>query len=81
MHQVLQENQIKDVVIAGTITSLCIDSTGRTAKELGYKVSILKDCTLARTGFEQEFYCQEIFPMYGNVISRQQMLENLKTIR
>lgn len=81
LHQVLQDNQIKDVVIAGAVTSLCIDSTGRAAKELNYKVSILKDCSLARTDFEKGFYCEEIFPMYGEVITHQQMLDSLKAIR
>jgi nicotinamidase-related amidase len=62
LHNILQAHQITDIVLAGTVTSICIDSTGRSAYELGYKVSILSDCTSARTNFEQSFYCEEIFP-------------------
>lgn len=81
LHQVLQRDNIEDVIVAGAITSICIDSTGRAAQELGYKVSILSDCTAARTVFEQEFYCENIFPVYANVITHQELLNNLKVAR
>jgi hypothetical protein len=44
------------------------DSTGRAAYERGYKVSIVEDCSSARTPLEHEFYCQNVFPLYGSVI-------------
>jgi nicotinamidase-related amidase len=78
LHLMLQERNITDVVIAGTITSICIDSTGRYAHELGYRVSILSDCTAARTIFEQEFYCEHIFPVYADVITHKQLLDSFK---
>jgi len=81
LHEVLQENNIKDVIVAGAITSICIDSTGRAAQELGYQVSILSDCTAARTVFEQEFYCENIFPVYANVITHKQILDLFKVMR
>ena len=68
-------NDIDHVVIAGAVTSVCIDSTGRYAQELGYKVSILSDCTAAKSVFEQSFYCDSIFPVYANVITSQELLE------
>ena len=63
----LQEHDINDVVLAGVVTSICIDSTGRAAHERGYRVSILRDCTAGRTAFEQDFYCEKIFPLYAHV--------------
>ena len=81
LHETLQQNHVEEVVIAGAITSICIDSTGRAAQELGYKVSIISDCTAARTVFEQEFYCENIFPVYADVITHQELLENLKVVR
>jgi nicotinamidase-related amidase len=78
LDEVLREKGITDVIIAGTITSICIDSTGRYAHEKGYKVTILSDCTAARTVFEQEFYCETIFPVYANVLTHQQLLDSLK---
>ena len=80
LHETLQKNNIEEVVIAGAITSICIDSTGRASQELGYKVSILSDCTAARTIFEQEFYCENIFPVYGKVMTHQELLDSLKVV-
>jgi len=64
---VLKERGIKDVLVAGMVTSLCIDSTGRAAYERGYSVTILSDCSSARTPEEQDFFCKNIFPLYGGV--------------
>jgi len=65
----LKGKGIKQVWVAGMVTSLCIDSTGRAAYERGYQVSILADCCSARTPFEQEFFCENVFPLYANVIN------------
>ncbi|MEE2789001.1 MAG: isochorismatase family protein [Myxococcota bacterium] len=63
---VLGERQcITDVVFAGAVTSIGIDSTGRAARELGYQVNVLSDCTAGRTNDEQAFYCEYIFPSYA----------------
>ena len=39
---VLAERGIKDVLVAGMVTSLCIDSTGRAAYERGYNVTMAR---------------------------------------
>lgn len=65
----LRGKGIERIVLAGTVTSICIDSTGRDAFERGYKVTILSDCTSGRTVAEQDFYCAQIFPLYATVAS------------
>lgn len=67
LEEVLVERGVRDVLVAGMVTSLCIDSTGRAAYERGYNVTILSDCTSGRTPAEQAFYCSTIFPLYGSV--------------
>jgi nicotinamidase-related amidase len=76
---VLKERGIRHLLLAGMITSLCIDSTGRAAYERGYRVTILSDCVSARTPAEQEFYCQNIFPLYADVMDNKQIFEELAT--
>jgi nicotinamidase-related amidase len=51
-----------------------VDSTARAAAELGFNVYIVSDCTAARTVVEQEFYCQQIFPIYAQVIDHRNLL-------
>lgn len=79
LHAVLQDRHIQHVVLAGAVTSVCIDSTGRAAHEKGYRVSVLSDCTCARTRFEQEFYVENVFPLYAKVMSADYFLQSLKS--
>lgn len=69
LQPVLQARGIQDVIIAGAMTSLCIDTAGREAYDLGYRVHILKDCIVARTAFERKFYSDEIMPLYAEVVN------------
>ena len=69
LDQVLKQRGIKNVMLAGMVTSLCIDSTGRAAYERGYHVTVLSDCTSARTRTEQDFFCNNVFPLYGSVLA------------
>lgn len=76
LDELLHQNDIKDIVFAGAVTSVCIDSSARAACEKGYKVSVLSDCTTGRTIFEQHFYCSDIFPIYAEVVDHDQLLES-----
>jgi nicotinamidase-related amidase len=77
LQEVLQQKQIANVAIAGAVTSICIDSTARSAHEKGYQVSILSDCLSARTLTEQQFYCENIFPLYANVMTHTEFLAQI----
>lgn len=77
LESLLQKHNITDVVLAGVVTSICLDTTGRTALDKGYTVTVLEDCTGGRSSFEQEFYCKEIFPLYARVLNSAQLLEEL----
>ena len=74
LDELLTERGIEHVVLAGAVTSICIDSTGRAAHERGYQVSVLSDCTASRTKMEQTFYCEQIFPLYAAVTDAKSLL-------
>jgi len=78
LDNLLRKREITNIVLAGVATSICIDSTGRSAYERGYKVSVLSDCTSGRTTFEQDFYCENVFPLYAEVIDHVQLLKRLE---
>ncbi|HHT9127003.1 MAG TPA: cysteine hydrolase family protein [Candidatus Brocadiia bacterium] len=77
LNVILQQRNITNVVLTGAVTSICVDPTGRYAFELGYKVTILSDCTAGRSNIEQEFYCKEIFPLYAEVMDHLKFLKCL----
>ncbi len=74
LEPLLRNHDITEVVLAGTLTSICIDSTGRSAAERGFAVTILSDCTSSESQFEQDFFCTEVFPMYARVIDHDTLL-------
>lgn len=74
----LKNRGITDIVLAGVVTSICIDSTARSAFERGFNVSVLSDCTAGRTQYEQDYYCCEVLPLYANVITSQTLLDSLQ---
>jgi nicotinamidase-related amidase len=78
LDEILKQQGVTNIVLAGAVTSICIDSTGRAAHEKGYHVTILSDCTSARTVLEQEFYCSGIFPLYAEVVAHSELLERME---
>ena len=77
LETILRKNNIENIVLAGAVTSICIDSTGRSAHERGFGVTVLSDCTCGRTQMEQDFYCEQVLPLYAEVATSKQLLENL----
>jgi nicotinamidase-related amidase len=77
LNETLRARGIKDVVLAGAVTSVCIDSTARSAHERGYRVTVLSDCTCGRTRVEEEFYCQQVFPLYAAVQTSGELVKEL----
>ena len=78
LHEFLEEKGVENIVIAGVITSLCVDSTARAAADLGFNVTILTDCAAARTSDEHTFYCESIFPLYAGTATSYSFLEQLQ---
>ena len=67
LEQTLLSKNIEEVILAGTVASICIDSTGRSAHEKGFKVTMLSDCISGRTVFEKDFYCENVYPLYAKI--------------
>ena len=67
LHERLQELGVEHLILCGVVTSVCIDSTGRAAADLGYRVTIASDCIAGRSAVEQDFYCESVFPLYADV--------------
>ena len=64
LKDLLVRKGIERLAIAGCVTSLCVNATALAAKENGFEVTILSDCTSSRTPVEQDMFCKEIFPLF-----------------
>lgn len=73
---ILEERGIEKVVIAGAVTSLCVNATGMHASE-DYDVVMLSDCVSGRTQVEQDLFCNELFPLFAEVLDHKKFLERV----
>ena len=74
---VLAERAIRNVLVAGMVTSLCIDSTGRAAYERGFSVTILSDCSSARRLGSTNFIARTSFLSMGGPATAGRCLRKL----
>lgn len=78
LDELLTDAGITGVVLTGAIASVCVDSTARSAVERGYRVTVVRDCTVGRTDFEHTFFCDTIFPMYAEVLDAADVLARIE---
>ena len=62
----LRQNDVKNIILGGYLTNCCVESTMRSAYELGYNVYTLKDCCAATSIAGQEAAYEHTFGMFSN---------------
>lgn len=77
----LQARGVRDVLVAGALTCVCVDSTARSAYDRGYRVTIVSDCTMGRTDSEHRLFCERVFPLYADVSTSDEIADRLATPR
>jgi ureidoacrylate peracid hydrolase len=79
LEKILEEGNIKNVVIGGFLTNFCVESTARTAYDKGYGVTVIKDATAANSSDDQNYVEEKIFPLLGQTLSVDQLLRQLES--
>ena len=74
LQSMLQEHGVTKVIFAGCVTSICVHASALQAFDLGYEVTMLSDCTSARTPIEQEFFCSDVFPLFSHVLTLEELM-------
>jgi ureidoacrylate peracid hydrolase len=74
---VLRERGIDTLLIAGTKTNVCCESTARDAMMLDFKVVLLSDCTAALSEDEQRATLENVIQQFGDVRSADEALAML----
>ena len=67
VHSILQELGITGVLIAGTVTSVCCESTARDASTLGYEVVVLADATADVSDAAHNASLRIVYRSFGDV--------------
>ena len=74
LNYLLRANEIEYVAFAGFHTNWCVESSARSAYDLGYRVLVIKDCTATDTQREQDYAEEVIFPRIGKVLTSEEFL-------
>ncbi|WP_342129428.1 cysteine hydrolase [Hydrogenophaga sp. OTU3427] len=71
---------IDTVVIAGTLTNICCESTARQAMELDYRTIVVADATAARSDAAQTAALLNVFAAFGDVATTDQICARLCSV-
>jgi ureidoacrylate peracid hydrolase len=69
----LREWGVKQVVVTGVVTNICVRSTVHDAYFLGYDVFVPKDCVSATSDREQASTLYDIDTHYGDVVTSEEL--------
>ena len=75
LHLMLQEHNIDTVLITGTVTNVCCESSARDAKELGYRVIMVADANAAVSDQSHNATLHTIYRSFGDVRPTQEVIE------
>ena len=80
LDELLRELGVKEVVITGVLTNICIQHTAADAFFRGYRIIVPRDCVDALTDEEQEDSLAFMKRMYGaEITDSQAVIERLET--
>lgn len=73
----LRRRGVRTLVLGGVSTNIGVESTARSAWELGYEQVLVEDVMSAASAEQHRFAIEHIFPRIGRVRSSQQVLDAL----
>jgi ureidoacrylate peracid hydrolase len=71
----LRGRGIKNILIAGTKTNVCCESTGRDAMMLGFNTIMVSDCTAALSDVEHQAALETFIQQFGDVLTHTEAIE------
>ncbi len=75
LHERLQERGIDTLLIAGTVTNICCESSVRDAVELGYRIVMISDANSGHAHGLHEASLATIYRCFGDVRPSQEVLQ------
>lgn len=74
LHDVLQARGIDTLIITGTVTNVCCESTARDAMQLNYEVLFVSDATAAFSDAEHNGTLNSLCALFADVISTEDVV-------
>ncbi len=78
LHDVLQDLGIENLIVAGTATNMCSESTARDAMMLDYKVVMVEDANAARYDDDHLAGLTSFYQSFGDVRTTDDVINMIK---
>lgn len=78
LHDILQEMGVENLIVAGTATNMCSESTARDAMMLDYKVVMVEDANAARYDDDHLAGLTSFYQSFGDVKTTDDTIEMIK---
>jgi nicotinamidase-related amidase len=74
----LKQHAIKNLVLAGFLTNVCVSASAHSGYDLGYTITIARDACGATSQANQNYVEREVAPVLGEARSVDEVLDALK---
>ena len=81
LERMLRGMGVDTVLVAGTKTNVCCESTARDAMMLDFKVVLVEDCCAALSDDEHRGALENIIQQFGDVMTSHEVLARLRHVR
>ena len=78
LESVVRDLGIDTLLIAGTKTNICCESTARDGMMLGFKCVMLSDCTAALSDDEHRSALENVIQQFGDVYTASEVIDRLR---
>lgn len=78
LERLLRDSGIDTLLVAGTKTNVCCDSTARDAMMLGFKSVLVSDCCAALSDEEHQAALETFIQQFGDVVTGDEALQKLR---
>jgi ureidoacrylate peracid hydrolase len=77
LHEQLQARGIENVLVGGTLTNMCCESTARDAMMIGYRAIMVEDCNASRNKEDHAAGLTTVYQSFSDVRSTDDVIENV----
>lgn len=81
LHEVLQERGIDTLIITGTLTNCCCESTARDAMQMNYKIIFVADANAALTDAAHNATLENMLMLFADVMSTREVIDSVRRAR
>ncbi|HEY6925597.1 MAG TPA: isochorismatase family cysteine hydrolase [Steroidobacteraceae bacterium] len=78
LHELLQERGIDTLIITGTLTNCCCESTARDAMQMNYKIIFVADANAALTDAAHNATLENMLMLFADVMTAREVIDTVR---